>query len=187
MSSAPPERATAIREVYRGKIITVKAKTVVLRSGRETTRDIVEHPGAVVIVAPDDQGRVALVRQYRSAVDRFLLEVPAGTREVGEIADDCARRELREEMGVEAARWFRLVEFYSAPGFCNELLSVFVATNLTSSLVQPLEDESIERIWQPLLSIPDLITSGKIVDAKSIASLLSYLQVDQSGVAPWRV
>ena len=186
MSATGSERVTSTREVYRGRIITVKVKNVILASGRETTRDIVEHPGAVVVVAQDDERRVGLVRQYRSAIDRFLLEVPAGTREEHESADDCARRELREEMGVEAARWYSLIGFFSAPGFCNEFLSAFVATDLTSSHDQPEEDESIERIWQPWSSIPDLISSGKIVDAKSIASLLTYMQVDKSGSAPWR-
>jgi ADP-ribose pyrophosphatase len=185
MSSTPPERIISSREVYRGRILTLKVNQVVLASGRETTREIVEHPGAVVIVAPNTQSQVAMVRQYRSAVGRFLLEVPAGTREAGENAEDCARRELREEMGVNASRWFPLVEFYSAPGFCNELLSVFVATDHSPASVQPEEDETIERLWLPLASVPQAIASGEIVDAKSIASLLTYLHLDQSRSAPW--
>ena len=186
MSLTSPETVTSTREIYRGRIVTLKVKNVVLHSGRETTRDIIEHPGAVVIVAPDSEGRVAMVRQYRSAVDRFLLEVPAGTREVGEDAADCARRELREEMGVYAANWYPLVDFYSAPGFCTELLSAYVATDHSPSSTQPEEDELIERIWVPLSTIPDLIASREIVDAKTIASLLTFRELDRSGVAPWR-
>ena len=185
MSQVSPETIRSTREIYRGRIVTLKVKTVVLPSGRETTRDIVEHPGAVVIVAPDSAGRIAMVRQYRSAVDRFLLEVPAGTREIGEDAASCARRELQEEMGVDAAHWHPLIEFYSAPGFCTELLSVFVATAHSPSATQPEEDELIERLWLPLTSIPDLIASGEIVDAKSIASLLTYREIDRSGASPW--
>jgi ADP-ribose pyrophosphatase len=185
MSSTPPERVLTSREVFRGRILTLKVKQVVLASGRETTREIVEHPGAVVIVAPNAQGDVAMVRQYRSAVGRFLLEVPAGTREAGENADDCAKRELREEMGLNASRWFPLVEFYSAPGFCNELLSVFVATDHSPAREQPEEDETIERIWLSLATVPKAIADGDIVDAKSIASLLTYLQLDQSRSARW--
>jgi ADP-ribose pyrophosphatase len=187
MSVVSPETIMSTREIYRGRIVTLKVKTVILPSGHERTRDIVEHPGAVVILAPDSEGRVAMVRQYRSAVDRFLLEVPAGTRELGENAPDCARRELQEEMGVDAANWYPLIEFYSAPGFCTELLSVFVATGHTPSATQPEEDESIQRLWLPLTSIPTLISSGEIVDAKSIASLLTYREIDRSGAAPWRV
>jgi ADP-ribose pyrophosphatase len=127
-----------------------------------------------------------MVRQYRSAIRRELLELPAGTREPPETAATCAARELGEELGLAAAQWFPLVEMYSAPGFCTEILSVFVALDLSPSAGRPEDDESIRGEWVEVGRVPDLIASGELCDAKSIAGLLTYLQRDQAGGAPWR-
>lgn len=177
MSDFVSERVVSSREIYRGRIVRLRVDDVVLPSGRHTTREIVEHPGAVVIVAPDDRKRVAMVRQYRAAVGRNLLELPAGTREPNEDAENCARRELAEEMGMAAARWVNLGGFFSAPGFCNEYLTLFLATGLSEAAGQPEADESIRREWIDLANIPGMIASGEICDAKSIAGLLRCLQI----------
>lgn len=187
MSQPAPERVVSSRDVFRGRLIRVRVDEVSLPNGRMATREIVDHPGAVVIVAPDDQGRVAMVRQYRAAVQKILLELPAGTREPNESPEECARRELFEEMGLTAASWAPLLGFYSSPGFCTEYLWVFLATGLSAGTGQPMEDEVVEREWVALDQVPALIASGQICDAKSIASLLFYLQ--QHGVGgrvPWR-
>jgi len=103
VSDSNNERVIARHEIFRGRILTLRVDDVELPTGRRTTREIVDHPGAVVIVAPDESGRVAMVRQYRSAVGRALIELPAGTREPNEDAESCARRELAEEMGLAAS------------------------------------------------------------------------------------
>ncbi|MGH2458305.1 MAG: NUDIX hydrolase [Chloroflexota bacterium] len=181
MSDSLPERVVARREVFRGRILSLRVDEVVLPSARRTTREIVEHPGAVVIVAPDDRRRVAMVRQYRAAIGQVLIELPAGTREPNEDAEACARRELAEEMGLEAASWTALGGFYSAPGFCTEYLSLFLATGLAPAPGRPEEDESIQREWIELRDVPTLIASGEIRDAKSIVGLLRYLSAMKTG------
>ena len=181
MSESSQERVVARRDVYRGRILTLHVDDVILPNGRQTTREIVEHPGAVVIVAVDDQDRVAMVRQYRAAVQRELLELPAGTREPNESAEVCARRELREETGLAAKRWAPLIGFYSAPGFCTEYLSVFIATGLETASGRPAEDESIKREWLDLKVVPGLVAAGEICDAKTIAGLLAFLLRPKTG------
>ncbi len=181
MSDLGRERVVGSQSIFRGRILTLRVDEVVLPSGRRTTREIVEHPGAVVIIAPDNNGRVAMVRQYRSAVGQMLVELPAGTREPNEDAEACARRELAEEMGLSAATWRALGGFYSAPGFCTEYLSLFLATGLTPTPGQPEEDESIQREWIDLRDVPEMIATGKIRDAKSIVGLLRYLSGPRVG------
>ena len=176
-SPQPTEDITSSHVLYHGRILTVRVNTVKLASGRQTTREIVEHPGAVVIVAVDDAGRVAMVRQYRAAIAGDLLELPAGTREPSESAERCAERELAEEFGLRASSWTSLGGFYSSPGFCNEYLAAFLATGLGAAPGQPEDDETIQREWIKLSDVSTLIRDGEIRDAKSIAGLLSYLQV----------
>jgi ADP-ribose pyrophosphatase len=127
-----------------------------------------------------------MVHQFRAAIRRETIELPAGTREPPEAAQACAERELAEEMGVRAATWRHLLDFYSSPGFCTEQLSVFVATDLSPAANVPEEDESIRREWIDLAAVPSLIASGELSDAKSIAGILAYiLQVGQES-ARWQ-
>jgi ADP-ribose pyrophosphatase len=176
MNEAIPEKVISSREIYRGRIVTLRVDEIRLPSGRTTTREIVEHPGAVVIVAVDSRDRVILVRQYRAAIAQTTLELPAGTREPNEAAERCAQRELAEETGLSAQTWHPLVGFYSTPGFTNEHLSVFVATDLGPAEGHPEEDESIQHEWVDLAAVPGMISKGEICDAKTIAGLLCYLQ-----------
>ncbi len=186
MTSRPREKLLSSTTVYQGRIINLRVDRVELPNGRITTREIVEHPGAVVIVPLDGAGRVGMVRQYRSAIAQESLELPAGTREPPEPAAACAARELGEEMGLSAAHWFPLVEFYSSPGFCTELLSVFVAMSLMAVPASPEDDENISREWVELTKVPELIASGELRDGKSIASLLAFIQRSLAGGAPWQ-
>ena len=117
----------ASRVVFDGRVFTVRVDDVRLPDGRIATRDVIEHPGAVVIAALDDGGRVALVRQYRHAVGGELLELPAGTLEPGEPPAETAVRELREETGLVGGRWEPLGSFFSSPGFLHEEMHAFLA------------------------------------------------------------
>lgn len=167
------ERVIASERVYRGKLLTFRVDRVALPSGRETTREVVEHPGAVAIVPLLDDGRVALVRQYRHAVGRALLEIPAGTRDhPGESAEAAAARELEEETGYRAARLVPLATFYTAPGFATEEMHLFLATGLTRGAQGQMEDEDITVELVPLADVPALLARGDLADAKSLVGLL---------------
>lgn len=129
------------------------------------------HAGAVAIIAIDDEDNLYLVRQYRKPLERTLIEVPAGTLEAGENPLDCARRELEEETGMKAAHWERLISYYSAPGFCNEILHIFLATGLHAGSTHPDQDEFVELVTMPLLQAYKAVAKGEIVDGKSIIAI----------------
>jgi len=150
-------------------------------SGRETTREIVEHGDCVAIIAIDDEDNVLLVNQFRKPVEKRLLEIPAGGIEPGEEPADCVRRELREETGFLPRRVERLGGFYSAPGYCTEYLHLYLATELVPSPLQAEDSESIRLVRVRLSEVPGLITSGSICDAKSIAGLLAFLEYRKQG------
>ena len=171
-----PEPTIRSRRIFEGKILSVRVDTVELPQGRTSTREIVEHGPAVAIVPLDDNMNVLLVRQYRKAVDQVLLEVPAGRMEDGEEPEACARRELEEETGYSANRWERLGRFFTTPGFSDEEMHTFLATELTPGESHPDEDEVIEPVMVPLASIRELIEKGEVRDAKTITSLLLVLE-----------
>ncbi len=164
----------AEREVFRGSLISVAEATFAGPSGDTFDRDVVHHPGAVVVVPLHDDGTVVMVRQYRAALDRMLLEIPAGKRDVdGEPVESTARRELEEEVGLKADRLDKLAEFYNSPGFCDELAFLFLARDLTDCgrSVQGEEEEhmTVERV--PLADLDAMVASGELVDGKSIIGL----------------
>jgi ADP-ribose diphosphatase len=148
--------------------------TFVDPDGNTFERDVVHHPGAVVVVPVTDDGDVVLVRQYRAAIDGELLEVPAGKRDVtDEPVELTAHRELEEEVGMRAGSMVKLAEFYNSPGFSDEHSFLFLATDLTpcATSFQGHEEQhmTIERV--ALDSVPDLIATGELVDGKSIIAL----------------
>lgn len=167
------ERVLSSQEIFQGRAIKVRVDTVVKPGGRKTTREIVEHDDCVAIVAIDNEGNVLLVRQFRQAVGKELLEIPAGGIDRGEDAAQAVRRELQEETGYLPQKLKRLGGFYSAPGYSTEYLHLYLATELISSPLEAEDTESIELVRVPFADIPNLIASGKIYDAKSIAGLLS--------------
>lgn len=145
-------------------------------SGRQTTREVVEHSDCVAVVALGGDDNVLLVKQYRKAIEKELLEIPAGGIEPSEDPVAAVQREMREETGFLPRKIERLGGFYSTPGYCNEYLYLFFAADLTPSPLEAEDTESISVVWVPLKDIPGFITSGKICDAKSIAGLFAFLE-----------
>ena len=166
-----PERTVSSRREFEGRLLSLRADDVELESGRRTTREVVEHPGAVAILAWDGE-RLAAVRQWRQAAGAELLEIPAGTLEPGESPLVTAQRELGEECGLTAASWEAGPAFYTAPGFSTELLTLFLATELSSVNAAPPEDEALERSWITLGDALASIEDGRIRDAKSLVGIL---------------
>jgi ADP-ribose pyrophosphatase len=176
-----PEVGLTKETVYDGKLFKVYRETVRLPDGKVRPREIVAHPGAVALVVVDEEERLILVRQYRRAADRFLLEIPAGTREHGEDSETCARREVREETGCEATHVSRLGGFYSAPGFCTEFLDCYLMTGLTEVEAGGDDDENIEVERLTAEEALAAIQSGEICDAKSICGILLWMRLGMSG------
>ncbi|MDQ3549263.1 MAG: NUDIX hydrolase [Chloroflexota bacterium] len=170
-----PEHRISSERVFNGKLVKVRVDSVRMPSGREATREVVEHPGAVAILPVTEAGKLILVRQFRYAVGRSLLEVPAGTREPGEADEATARRELHEEVGLEAGTIDLLARFYISPGWCNEELVAFRAADLREIGAQPEQDEDLDIVEIDPADIPALITSGEIADAKTITAVLAHL------------
>jgi ADP-ribose pyrophosphatase len=156
------------RTAYDGKLIDVTVE----RWG-EHEREIVEHPGAVAIVAIDSEGMLTLVRQLREAVRTDLLELPAGTLEEGEAPLACARRELQEETGLTGGTWRQVTAFYTTPGFSRERMHLFFAEELDRGDASPESDEELEVVRWPRAEIAANV--GEIEDAKTLAGLLLYL------------
>lgn len=162
-------------QVYSGPAISLRVDKVRKPGGAVTSRDVVEHSDCVAVVPVDEQDHVYLVRQFRYPVDASLLEVPAGGIEPGEDVLDCVRRELQEEIGYLPRKVEKLGGFYSIPGYGTEYLYVYVATELQPSRLVAEDTDEIEVVRVPLRQVPELIFSGKIRDAKTIAALLTYM------------
>jgi ADP-ribose pyrophosphatase len=159
-------------KIWQGRIFEIERDCLRDASGREMIREVVRHPGGAGALAVNADGCVALVRQYRHPAGRELLEIPAGKLERGEDPAACAARELEEEIGFRAGIIRELSVFYSTPGFCEEQLHIFLATDLTSVSRKLDEDEVIDVIWLPLVEAVMLIGKGDIVDSKTIIALL---------------
>ena len=166
--------------LYRGKILSLRRDRVRLPSGRLTIREVVEHSDSVCMVPLDEAGNVVLVRQYRTPTESALLEVPAGGIEDGEVSEQAVLRELQEEIGYTAGSLRLLSGFWLAPGWCDEFMYAYLATDLIPSRMDPDDDEIIETVRVPLNETLGLIEQGAIQDAKSIASLLLAMQVVSS-------
>ena len=170
----PEEKTLSSQLIYDGQIVKLRVDTVRIPGGRETTREIVEHSDCVAIVAIDANDSVLLVKQFRKAVEKELLEIPAGGIDPGEDPVTAVRREMREETGYLPRKVERLGGFYATPGYCTEYLHLYLATDLTPSQLFAEDTDSIKLFRVPISQIPGLIAYGSIWDAKSIAGLLIY-------------
>ena len=168
------ERTINTHTLYQGRVFKLKSDKVILPNGKTSTRDVISHPGAVAILpllAPD---RILLVSQYRYAIEKVLLEVPAGTIDLNESPIECAYRELLEETGYQAKEVRKLIQFYVAPGYSSELLHVYVANELKKTKKRTEFDEFIHVKIMSLVKAFQLVADNTIQDAKTICSLLYY-------------
>ncbi len=159
------------KEVFSGRVFDVTVDTV--REGDKTyVREVVHHPGSAVILPLFADGTIALVRQYRHPAVKYLLELPAGTLEDQERPEEGAARELEEELGLVAGRMEKLCEFFVSPGFCEEKMWLYLATELTETSQRLEDDELIEVVCLPISRALQMITEGEIEDAKTIIGLM---------------
>lgn len=167
---------------YEGPLFRVLSEDIREPNGKTAQRDVIRHNGSVVVLAVD-KGKsrrdplVLIERQFRHAAQQFLYELPAGKMEAGEEHLAAAKRELMEETGYRAKKWSKLTRYYASPGFLGEWMQVFVAEDLTPGEAQPEDDESFELQFVPLSEMLRLIDAGKIVDGKTITSILLYARL----------
>jgi len=165
------------RVAYRAPVFYVTSEVVREPSGVTARRDIVRHPGSVVVLAVEGSGknaRVLLAKQFRHAANSEMLELPAGRIDPGETPLQGAKRELMEETGYRARKWSKAMFFYVSPGFLDETMTIFLAQGLEAGQATPEEDEVIRPQMVPLAKAVEMVMSGKIQDAKTIAGVLWY-------------
>ncbi|SNS38284.1 ADP-ribose pyrophosphatase [Granulicella rosea] len=180
-AAKPSTKAVVLksRVSYKGKVFSVTTDTVTEPGGVTSTRDVIRHNGSVIILAVDTSKNPAdptilIERQYRHAAGQFLLELPAGRIEPGEAPLAAAKRELIEETGFRARRWSKLVRYFASPGFLSETMQVFLAEDIRAGVAQPEEDEKIDLLHIPLSELIGMIESGKVLDGKTILSVMLY-------------
>ena len=166
------EVITAEDTMFSGLIFDVNRIHVTLPNGHESARDVVRHRGAVAVVALTDDGRICLVRQYRTALDRVTVEIPAGKLDPGEDPLTCAKRELLEETGMVADRMAFLTTLATTPGFTDERIHLYMATGLTFGPAHPDEDEFLNVDLVPLDELIDAVLDGRIEDSKTVCGAL---------------
>jgi len=170
------ENTLSSQLIFSGRAVNLRIDTVEMPDGRQSTREIVEHSDCIAVIPVDADDNVLLVRQYRKPIEKELLEIPAGGIEPGEDPEATVRRELREEIGYLPDKLERLGGFYSTPGYCTEYLYLYLATDLAYSPLQAEDTEGITVVRVPISEIFNLIASGSICDAKSIAGLFMLLE-----------
>lgn len=175
------EIVTSTQRIYNGKVINLRVDTVLLQNEQSGKREIVEHHGAVAIVPLYDDNTVVLVRQFRLAAGRVMLEIPAGSVEPGEDIDATANRELAEEVHLEAGIMRKLFQSFVAPGYSTELIHTYLATGLTAKTLKGDDDEFLDIIRLPLGEAIEKIGTGEIEDSKSIGGLLYVDQLLKKG------
>lgn len=161
--------------MYRGSVIDVYQDDILTPAGKVAHWDFIGHKGAAAVVAVRDDGKLVMVRQYRNALDRETLELPAGARDyVGEPTIDCARRELKEETGYRAGKLDYLMTLRTTIAYCDELIDVYLATELTKDKQELDEDEVIDVEEYDIEELCDMVYAGKLQDAKTVAGIMAY-------------
>ena len=170
-SKTEPPKILDSKEVFDGKVFNVTTDSV-LEGDKTYQREVVRHPGSAAILPVFEDGTVALVRQYRHPTVRYLLELCAGTLDERERPEEAAARELEEELGLVAGKMELLSEFFVSPGYCEEKMWLYLATNLTETAQNLEEDEAVEVVRLPLSRALEMISDGEIEDAKTIIGLM---------------
>ncbi|AZU63222.1 NUDIX hydrolase [Neobacillus mesonae] len=175
------EKTLHSKEIFSGKIITVELQDVKLPNGKQAKREIVKHPGAVAVIALTNENRIVMVEQYRKALEKIIVEIPAGKLEKGEEPASCARRELEEETGYVCESLEPLLSFYTSPGFADEIVHVFLAKGLTKKENPAAmdEDEFVNLKELTLEEAIQYVKEQKIYDAKTIYGV-QYLQLQEA-------
>ena len=160
-----------VKNIYTGRVITLNLETVSLPNGTSVELEIIRHPGAAAIVPLKADGTVVLIKQYRHAAGAFIYEIPAGKLHPGEDPRECAARELEEEVGYRAARFDLLTSIYTAPGFADEVIHIYLAGGLTPGRQHLDHDEVLDVVEIPLETALEMILDGTIRDGKTIVGL----------------
>jgi len=168
-------KITSSREVYRCRLFSVtEDEAVDPKTGFTIKRSVVRHAGSAVMMAVDGKKRILLVRQYRLPAEKYLWELPAGKVDPGEKPLQAAKRELAEETGYKARTWTKLASFWASPGFVQERMTIYLATDLTAGSATPMDDERIEARWFTRREVREMIAAGKIEDAKTMVGFLRW-------------
>lgn len=166
------EKKISSKKIFGGKIIELYVDEVELQNNKVVTREKVSHPGAVGIVPLSKEGKIILVKQFRYPTGGVLLEIPAGKMGKNENAADCARRELKEEIGAAGGKLMHLSTFYTSPGFCDEILYLYLATDFERKENNLEEDEFLDVIELKMKDALTYVKNGKIKDAKTIIGII---------------
>ena len=177
------EKTLSSTRIYEGAILNLRKDEVTVRTGR-SYREIIEHNGGAAIAALTDDNRIIMVKQYRKAAKKVMLEVPAGKRDGAESGEEVARRELREETGFTAERLIHLTDMFPTPGYSEEKLSIFLAEGLTAGETEFDDNEAIDILTYPLEEMVGMVMKGEIDDAKTMVAILMadrYVRERQTG------
>ena len=169
------ERKLASRRIYDGRILSLRVDEVETASGVKAVREVVEHHTAVGVLAVTESGNVLLVRQFRYAIGEQTLEICAGLAEAGEDPRETAEREMQEELGLFPGRLREIGRFYASPGFCTELMVLFLAEDLRESRLSQDDDEHVEAAEIPSGEVPAFLASGSVKDSKTFAALSWFM------------
>ncbi|WP_209122477.1 NUDIX domain-containing protein [Alkalihalobacillus sp. BA299] len=161
------EKTLKSETLYKGRIIDLVLEDVELPNGKTSSREIVKHPGAVAVIPVTVEGKLVLIRQYRKALERSIVEIPAGKLEVGEAPEVCAMRELEEETGYKTNQLEKVISFYTSPGFADEFVHIFYTEQLEAGVVNTDEDEFVEKLEVTVEEAERMIETNEIFDAKT--------------------
>ncbi len=168
-------KVTKKEKIFEGVVFDVQVDHILYDSGNKSVREVVIHTGGAVVLPVTEDGNLVLVKQFRYPFQKFLIEAPAGKLEKGEDPYECAERELTEETGYTSKKITKLGDIYTSPGFCDEILYLYLATDLTAGDHNREEGEyGMETFEYSLSEVDEMIKSGEIVDAKTIAAILHY-------------
>lgn len=171
VQNEPKYEIVKSKQVFKGHILTVRVDELRMPSGRVVEREIITHGGAVGIIPVTDDKKIILVKQYRHPVGKFLLEIPAGKLDSGEAPEDCASRELIEEIGLTPGRLTAISSFFTTPGYSNEIFHLYVAEDLKPEAADKPEEEIVGTMEVSLAEAIKMIDDGSIEDGKTIAAI----------------